>query len=304
VSSSGKTLVYALAGLALVGALGAGAAALALRGALEPAGPADAEPVLFEVPRGTSLSAVARRLEGQGLIRDARALGLLARWRGQAERLHAGEYELTSAASAGEILDTLVAGKVKHWEVAIPEGLRIEAIAARLAEPGLVEADAFVAFAWDPANAEALGVAGPTLEGYLFPETYRLPRGLSTREVAKTLVDHFLQVWKTLEPLAGERGMDMREVVRGEGGGTWFLNIRAGRMASGDAAEQAPFLTMIQDIASPGAAALRAVLEPAPTNFLFFVSRNDGTHIFARSYAEHEQNVDRYQRSKRRKKAK
>ncbi|MBW2373554.1 MAG: endolytic transglycosylase MltG, partial [Deltaproteobacteria bacterium] len=54
-------------------------------------------------------------------------------------------------------------------------------------------------------------------------------------------------------------------------------------------------------IASPGAAALRAVLEPAPTNFLFFVSRNDGTHIFARGYAEHEQNVDRYQRSKRRK---
>ena len=343
-SSSGKTLVYALAGLALVGALWAGAAALALRGALEPAGPADAEPVLFEVPRGTSLSAVARRLEGQGLIRDARALGLLARWRGQAERLHAGEYELTSAASAGEILDTLVAGKVKHWEVAIPEGLRIEAIAARLAEPGLVEADAFIAFAWDPANAEALGVAGPTLEGYLFPETYRLPRGLSTREVAKTLVDHFLQVWKTLEPLAGERGMDMREVVtlasivEKETGAAPERPLIAGvfhnRLKRGMRLESDPTTIYgIQDfdgnltrahledgsnvyntykipalppgpIASPGAAALRAVLEPAPTNFLFFVSRNDGTHIFARSYAEHEQNVDRYQRSKRRKKAK
>jgi UPF0755 protein len=341
VSRTRKTLVFALAGLALVAALGAGAVALALRGALEPAGPAGAPPVLFHVPRGTSLSAVARRLEGQGLIRDARALGLLARWRGQAERLHAGEYELTAAASAGEILDTLVTGKVKHWEVALPEGLRIEEIAARLAGPGLVEADAFIAFAWDPASARALGVAGPTLEGYLFPETYRLPRGLSTREVARTLVNHFLQVWKTLEPLAAERGMDMREVVtlasivEKETGAASERPLIAGvfhnRLERGMRLESDPTTIYgIQDfdgnltrahledagnvyntykipalppgpIASPGAAALRAVLEPAPTPYLFFVSRNDGTHVFARSFKEHEANVDRYQRSKRRK---
>ncbi len=323
----------------LVVAVGAfGYAALRFLSALEPADPA-ATPVLFDVPRGIGVGEIGRRLEAESLIRDARAFRLWARYRELDSSLKSGEYELSAAWPVDRILDVLAEGRIKTWEVGFPEGLRIEEIAARIAEAGLVDEAAFVAFARDPASAEALGVAGPTLEGYLFPETYRLPRGLSAREVAATLVGQFLGVWKEIEPLAEERGFDMRQtvtlasIVEKETGAAEERPVIAGvfhnRLEKGMRLESDPTTIYgipdfdgnlkrehLEDgsnvyntykipalppgpIANPGADALRAVVEPASTEYLFFVSRNDGTHVFARTYAEHERNVDIYQRKRR-----
>jgi UPF0755 protein len=306
--------------------------------ALAPVDPA-AELVVFEVPKGVGVREIARNLKDTGLIRDVRAFRMWARFQELDAKLHAGEFELSAAWSSDEILNALAEGRIKTWEVSFPEGLRIEEVAARLARAGLVDEAEFVAFARDPASAEALGVAGPTLEGYLFPETYRLPRGLSSREVAETLVGQFLGVWHGLEPLAQERGFDMREtatlasIVEKETGAAQERPLISGvfhnRLQKGMRLESDPTTIYgipdfdgnlkrhhLEDgsnvyntykiaalppgpIANPGAAALRAVVEPAPTEYLFFVSRNDGTHVFARTYAEHEKNVDQYQRRRR-----
>jgi UPF0755 protein len=325
----------AISALVVVFGLGA-AAGLALL--LAPVRPGS-EPVLFEVPRGASTMSIAGRLEHAGLVRSALVFGWLARLRGAAGGLRAGEYELSASQSSAEILEILASGRVKTWEVVLPEGLRVEEVAARLAETRLVDAAAFVAFARDPASASALGVAGPDLEGYLFPETYRLPRGLPTREVAVALVGQFLRVWRELEPRAAQRGLDMREVVtlasivEKETGAPHerpmiaavFLN----RLARGMRLESDPTVIYgitgfdgnlrrvhLEDernayntyripglppgpIASPGAAALRAVVEPAPAEYLFFVSRNDGTHVFSRTFAEHANAVNRHQKRRR-----
>jgi len=322
-------VLLALAGVAAVG-LG-----LAVRQALEPAAPAAAE-VVFRVERGDSVARVARRLEGEGLVRDARAVRGLARWYELGGSLQVGEFAISAAMTPREILDKLVSGRVVTYEVVIPEGFTQVMIADRLAQAGLVEREAFVDLARDPATARALGVEGQTLEGYLYPDTYRLPKGLSPLAVAGTLVGQFLTVWQELEPIATAQGSTMREVVtlasivEKETGVPEERPLIAGvflnRMKKGMRLETDPTVIYgienfdgnlrrrhLEDgsnvyntykikglppgpIASPGRDALRAVLDPADTAYLFFVSRNDGTHVFSETYREHVNAVNRYQR--------
>ena len=328
-------------GLGVLAALGLVAALGAWRwyvGALEPVSD-EAHPVVFEVARGATLGPVARELEARGLIRDARVFRLHARRTGRDGSLRAGEYDLAAAMSADEILGRLTSGNVRTHPVSIPEGQRMTEIADRLAEAGLVDRDAFLAVATDPAVVAELGVAGVDLEGYLFPETYRLARGLSAREVAAALVEEFLSVWREIEPGATAKGLSMKEVVtlasivEKETGAPEERPLIAAvfltRLERGMRLETDPTVIYgipdfdgnlrrvhLEDetnpyntyripalppgpIASPGEAALRAVIEPADTPYVFFVSKGDGTHHFSVSYREHEAAVDRYQRRRR-----
>jgi UPF0755 protein len=330
-----------LAGLVLVGLAGAaaGAGLVWLRSALAPVAE-HAEPIDFEVKRGASLKSVAATLSARGAIRSARAFEWLARWRELAGRLQAGEYELSGAMPAEEILTILAEGRVKTYEVAIPEGLTAREIAQRMAEAGIADAGAFLAVVHAPGSAARFGVEGPGLEGYLYPETYRFPRGLPAEAVVRVLVEHFHAAWAEVASAAAERDLSMRRavtlasIVEKETGEAserpMIASVFHNRLARGMRLESDPTTIygipefdgnlrrrdlengnnpyntyMIQGlppgpIANPGADALRAVTSPAASSYLFFVSRNDGTHIFSRSYEEHERNVDRYQRKGRR----
>jgi UPF0755 protein len=335
-----RRLAVAALALALVGGAVAASGLVWLRGNLEPA-QSEGPETDFVVARGASVKSVAAELERRGLIRNARAFELLARWRGLDARLHVGEFSLSAAMRPEEILTIFAEGRVKTYEVVIPEGWRASEIAGRLAAAALVDEAAFLDIVFAPDSAARFGVEGPGLEGYLYPETYRFPRGLRAEAVVRVLVEHFLDVWRGIEPEATRQGLSMREVVtlasivEKETGApaerpviaAVFRNrlARGMRLASDpttiygipdfdgnlrrrdleDASN--PYNTYkIQGlppgpIASPGADSLRAVVEPAKTGYLFFVSRNDGTHVFARTFAEHERNVDRYQRKRRRK---
>jgi UPF0755 protein len=325
-------IVAAALGLGLAGL--AAAAYLALR----PASSSDSE-IVIEIPHGSSLPGVARTLEDAGVIRSARAFALLARLRGVADALRAGEYALAPSLGPGEVLARIVAGEVMTHLLVVPEGLRMEEIAARIEAAGLGSAAAFLAVAKDPASAAAFEVEGEDLEGYLFPETYALARGVPARDVARMMVEHFHAVWRPLEPAARARGLSMREVVvlgslvEKETGApeerpliaAVFLN----RLARGMRLETDPAVIYgiadfdgnlrrvhLEDagnryntyahaglppgpIANPGAAALRAVVEPASADYLYFVAKKDGTHQFSRTYAEHVRAVNRFQRNGR-----
>jgi len=324
-----------LLALAVLAAIAAGVLLAGLRWALSPADPAGRE-VVFVVEPGQSVTSVASRLEAEGLVRDARVMRGLARWRGLENRLQVGEFALSAALTPEQILDTIVSGKVVVYEVTLPEGYTLIQIAARLAEAGLVEREAFVAVARDPATASELGVEGDSLEGYLYPETYRLPKGRSALETARVLVAQFLAVWSEVLPLASAQGLSMQKVVtlasiiEKETGApderpliaSVFLNrIERGMRLETDPTviygienfdgnlrrrhledEGNPYNTYRipglppGPIASPGRAALFSVVQPAESKFLFFVSRNDGTHIFSETYRDHAAAVERYQR--------
>ena len=306
---------------------------------IQPPREAGAAMQTFTVPRGAGLSRIASDLARAGLVRNATATKWLGRVLGKSTRLRAGEYDLSPSWTSAEILAYLASGAIKTYPVVLPEGLRASEIAARLEAAGLVDATDFMAAVEDAEFAHSLGIENPTLEGYLFPDTYRFSRNLSAREIARELVDQFSAVWQTIEPQARERGMSMSEVVtlasivEKETGAAEerpviaavFLNRLDKRMRL----ETDPSVIYgIEDFdgnlrkrhltdrsnpyntyrhkglppgpsANPGAGALRAVVEPAENEYLYFVSRNDGTHQFSRSYREHVNAVNRYQRRRR-----
>jgi UPF0755 protein len=327
----------AIAGLALaLAAAGAGLAARAWWKSALSAPEGAREPAIVEVPAGASLRAVASLLEAKGAIRDARAFAWLARLEGKDGALKVGEYELEPGLGAREVLAVLVEGRVRLHALTIPEGLRIEEIAARVAEAGFGSARDYVALARDPAFARAQGTGGDTLEGYLFPETYHFPRGASAADVIRAQLAQFERTWSGLAPLAAKRKLAKRDavilasLVEKETGAPQERPLIAAvfhnRIARGMRLETDPSVIYgipsfdgnlrrvhLEDernpyntyripalppgpIANPGAAALRAAVEPAAgVDSLFFVSRGDGTHVFSRTYAEHLVAVRKYQ---------
>ncbi len=329
------SFVRVLAVLVVLGLLAAAGGAFWVRSLLEPVSGSE-EAVAFEVPAGASLGQVARRLEDAGIVKSALGFELLARWRERAGELRAGEYALSPSLGAEQVLERLAAGRVVTHEVVIPPGLVAREIAERFEAAGLADAGEFLAAARDPGFAEELGVPGDDLEGYLFPETYQLARGLTARAVVRVLVEHFHDAWSEVASKAEARGLSMRDavilasIVEKETGAPEERPLIAGvflnRLARGMRLETDPSVIYgIEDfdgnltrahledasnpyntyripalppgpIANPGAEALRAVVEPAETEYLFFVSRNDGTHVFSRSYREHAKAVDRFQR--------
>lgn len=299
-----------------------------------------AEVALFEIRRGQSLSDIALDLESIGLIRSALAMRLYARAGSLATKLKVGEYELARNLSTPEVARILASGRVRTHAVVIPEGSRALEIADRLAAAGLADREDFLAVVFDPEAPKRLAVAGPTLEGYLFPETYRFAKGLTAGQIAEAMVDEFREVYRKLRTASPNRKLSMRElvtlasIVEKETGApserpliaAVFLN----RMRLGMRLETDPTVIYgiadfdgnlrrvhLEDdgnpyntyripglppgpIASPGRDAIRAVLEPAESAYLYFVSRNDGTHVFSKTYREHARAVVHHQKQRRR----
>ncbi|MCH2186572.1 endolytic transglycosylase MltG [Myxococcota bacterium] len=297
-------------------------------------------PALFRIEAGESMNGVARRLEEQGLLRSARATGWLARIEGLDGQLQVGEYELSPHQTPQSILAMITTGQVKTWSLTIPEGSRALEIAQRIQDQGLGEAHEFMEAANDPEWAAALGVPGSSLEGYLYPDTYTLPRGLSAREITAIMVREFNRVWSEqvaewakTSTLSKSEIVTLASIVEKETAApkerpliaAVFLN----RLARGMRLETDPTVIYgipgfdgnltrahLRDrnnpyntyriqalppgpIANPGLEALLAVVEPAETDFLYFVSRNDGTHEFSVTYRDHEEAVTQYQRRRR-----
>jgi len=329
-----RALVLALC----VGLAAAGALATWLDRGLSPAADAGAPEVIFVVEPGDSLGRVAQNLERVGLVRNGGMAEGYARLLGLSPRLRAGEYALSASMSPRAIFGHIASGQVVTHPVVVPEGFTTAQIAERLQAEGLADAASFSAVCADSAFARELGVPGTSLEGFLFPETYRFPRKLEPREIARAMVAEFFTAWKPLAPEAEKRGLSLHEVVtlasivEKETGAPderpLIASVFANRLARGMRLESDPTTIYgIPDfdgnlrrrdlenetnpyntyriaglppgpIANPGIASLRAVVEPAQTQYLYFVSRNDGTHIFSRSYAEHVNAVNRHQRKR------
>lgn len=355
------------------------------------------------VEPGTASVHILDRLEERGVIADARLARLYLMLVLGDPPLQAGEYRFEAAAPLPAVLDKLVRGDVVDHAVTIVEGLTLEETAEAMADAGFGDRQALLAAMRDPAAIADLDPEARTLEGYLFPSTYRFRRGTSEEQMVATMVATFRRAWETeVEPLlaelegaegggaagaAGEsaplRGGAARAVTEGsaagpekseppEGGeaapdapppdvpvraptrqrprrgvrelvtlaslvekeakiederpliaavyanrlevgmglyadptvvfalkqeGRWDGNIRRE-----DLRMDSPYNTYRHaglppgPIASPGLASLKAAARPADVGSLYFVSRNDGSHVFADTLAEHNRNVDRWQR--------
>jgi UPF0755 protein len=185
----------ALVALAVVLALGVAAAAfLAWRDvshfrSTRYGGP---EEKLVVIPTGVSARAVVRALAQAGVLSHERSAWLYVRFvRRDARPFRAGEYAFAGALTPDEVLERVHLGQVKLYRLTIAEGLRADEIAELVGRTGLVRAEDFLAVARDPSVASSLGLPYPGLEGFLFPDTYSLVRGVSARAVAELMVARF-----------------------------------------------------------------------------------------------------------------
>ena len=292
------------------------------------------EPRVVTVAPGTGFVRIARDLEDQQVIRRSAYFIALARFKEMQGRVHAGDYRFEEPARPLEILHRLVAGDVLRYAFTVPEGLTLWEIGARLEREGFGRAETFLALARDPDLITQLGVEAQSLEGYLFPETYLLERGAVERRLINAMVREFrrraLPQW---QQAAAELGLDLHEwvtlasIVQKEAGSAgekpvvsavfhnrlrqgmrlqadptvvYGVEDYAGRITRRHLRDPHPYNTYVISglppgpIANPGAAALEATAFPSDDDYLYFVSRGDGSHVFSRTLEEHNRAVRRY----------
>ena len=302
--------------------------------------PASSEPSekFMEVSVGMPLPALSELLQKQGLVRSAERFLWLVRLKGATRRIKAGDYQLSTGLRPAELLDKLTRGEVLLRQITFPEGYTLEQMAKLLADQDLATADEFVATANNPAFVHGLNIPASSLEGYLFPDTYRFARGLPVESILHTIVARFNQHYgPDQEERARQLGFTRHQVVilasvveketaaaeeRPLIAGVFMNRLKRGIRLQSDPTviyglknfdgnlrrahlkADTPYNTYtrrglpVGPICNPGAASIQAVLNPASTAFLYFVAKKDGTHHFSSTLAEHNAAVLRHQKQR------
>lgn len=294
--------------------------------------------VILTIARGTGVRGIGAQLAAQGLLNNDIRFLCLVHFSGKRAALKAGEYSIARGLTPPQILDLLAAGSNLRHQVTIPEGLTTMQVAELFARDGWIKAPAFLALARDPAFVRQLGIDAAALEGYLFPETYTLIRDeVNEERVLRMMVERFRQVWREVAVPERVHGLNRHQVlilasmVEKETGAAQerpliarvFLNrlqrkMRLqsdptvifgladfdGNLTKADLQRETPYNTYTLPalpagpICNPGRAAVEAILRPADSEALYFVSRNDGTHAFSANLEEHNRAVRQYQLSR------
>ena len=291
-----------------------------------------------DIPAGTGTAAIGRRLIDAGIVRDELTFRLALWWTGQSRGLQAGEYRFDRPSSPREVVARLARGDVYARRITFPEGLTIEEMAGLYESREFGKAGDFGEAARDASLIRDIDTAAVDLEGYLFPETYPVPRGTPAASLVRAMVNRFRATYgEELQTSAAEQGFTTRQVVtlaslvEKETGKPEERSIVAavyrnrlrigmglqadptvvyalrkagrydGNIRREDLQMESPYNTYRHaglppgPIAAPGKASLEAALMPASVPYLYFVSRNDGSHAFAETLDEHNRNVREFQ---------
>lgn len=303
-----------------------------------PCGRRQVEKIVVIKP-GQNLRTFLDTLHADGIVDSPFKMRLLARIAGYDRRIQAGEYRLSAAMQPRQLLDILARGKVLLHKLTIPEGYTQHQIALAFERSELGSAGAFLKAAANKALLKRYGIEAPTAEGYLFPDTYFFEKGVRPQKVVETMIRRFWETFNVRwRARARAMGLKVQQVVilasiieketadtaerpliasvfynrlkrrmRLESDPTVIYALKDfdGHLTRKDLNTPTPYNTYRRrglpagPIANPGAAALKAALYPAHTDFLYFVAKHDGTHQFSVSLEAHRQAVRKYQRQAR-----
>ena len=285
---------------------------------------------------GWSTRHIARDLQRQGVIRSAPAF-LMVQYAKGLRTLKAGEYKFDQPANALEVWSRLTRGDVYARTVVVPEGFNLYDVASAVEQAGLGPAADFITAAQnDLFLLKDIDPSAKSLEGYLFPDTYQFTRIDSAHDIAAAMVHRFRQEAQKIGLLGRSdthRVVTMASIVEKETAdpnerplvaGVYYNRLDknmtlaadpsiiyaallAGRyrgtIYASDLQYDSPYNTYKYPglppgpIANPGIASLQAAMHPKQSDYLYFVSDNNGHHRFARDYEEHAKNVAAYRRS-------
>jgi len=295
------------------------------------------------VNEGESVWEVAAGLEKMGLVRNVTALATAAYATGKWRRIQAGRHEVDAGMTGIEILDALCRKPEETglW-LTIPEGYTVWQIAEKVEEEGIGEASEFLAAAHEPRTFEvAFPLPATSLEGYLFPDTYKVEQAQGARGSVAQMLRRFEEVvWEGV--FGGEAEPDGRSLtevmivaslVEGEAkrdeerpivAGVLMNRLERGQKLECDATVQyalgrdrksrltyedlqidSEYNTYLHEglppgpICSPGESSIRAAMAPAEVPYLYYVAQADGSHIFSRTYREHQAAIARIRRGSR-----
>lgn len=309
----------------------------AVRWILVPLAPSASSVKALDIPEGATFKQVAVLLEKENLIASRWGFLLLGKLTLADRRIIPGEYELHAGMRPHEILAKLLNGQIIRHQVTIPEGYTMAQIADLLEQKGLADAEEFLALANDrDFILTTFHLNLPSLEGYLFPDTYFIARHTKAKEIITMMVEG---LWRVFTPEMRERAkainmsvheiLTLASVIEKETGSAeerelvssvfhnrlrkriplqsdptviYGISNFDGNLRKRDLRKMTPYNTYRiaglppGPIASPGAHAIRAALYPPPTTYLYFVSKNDGSHHFSSTLAEHNWAVEKYQR--------
>lgn len=324
-------------------------------------GVGSAEPIALEVAKGASFPQVLAQLLEAGVIPDDEGLyfKLFVLHRGAAGKITAGAHTFRADMTPEQVLAELVrAQRTEETRVTIPEGRNILEVADILAVAGYGDASVILATMRDPALLKELGIEGESVEGYLYPDTYKFPTAATPDQVIRRMVEQHRKVFdnlkrshrEALEELKKTLGWGDREIIimaslveketaakheRPLIAGVFLNRLRfssfqpkrletdptiiygcTAAVKKSAACEKFegrirrihlrdpdnPYNTYTHEglppgpITNAGKAAFEAVLAPKKSRFLYFVSRNDKTHQFSKTIAEHEAAVEKFMR--------
>lgn len=298
------------------------------------------------IPPGAGFGQVVRILSENNLINQPLYFHILAYYQDAFSQIQAGEFEIRSHWTPNQLLDFLVEGRPRSHRVTIPEGLVFEEIAARLVKAGFGEMETYLALKTSPPLREQVEIAPsvgipvvPSLEGFLYPETYFFSKNTSERNILTTMIEEFNRNYSGAHrQRAIELGLSDYEVItlasiieketaleqerylvsavfhnrlqrkmRLESDPTVIYGLEDfdGNLTRRHLKTPTPYNTYAKlglppgPICSPGKAAIHSTLYPAEVDYLYFVARGDGSSQFSSNLKNHNKAVNLYQKNRR-----
>lgn len=287
-----------------------------------------------EIPDGASYTESLSILKKEGVITSKGPLLFLGKITGTDRKLKAGFYQLSASMSPLQIFEDLIKGRTIQYSITIPEGSSLKQIKSKFAGTDLIDDDSWQ-LVYDEEFLDYLDIDAPSLEGYLYPDTYNFPKGTDPRLIFRIMVQRMREYFDdSLREKAEELGMTENEVLtlasiiekeaiydserpvisavyhnrlkrkmklQADPTVLYGIKKRWKRIRYRDLRRVTPYNTyQIRGlppgpIASPGIKSIRAALNPANVNYMFFVSMNNGKHHFSRTGEEHVKAVELFQ---------
>uniref|UniRef100_A0A7C4NT91 Endolytic murein transglycosylase n=1 Tax=Thermodesulfobacterium geofontis TaxID=1295609 RepID=A0A7C4NT91_9BACT len=295
------------------------------------------EPIIVEIEKGDNIFKVAKKLKEKGLIKSELFFILKAFKTGTYNKIKAGEYAFYPSQSVEEVLTFFKEGKIYLHKITIPEGSTIWQIADILEKNKICKKEEFLSLAENPSVAESFKLPGPTLEGYLYPDTYFFHKDTPPQVVIQTMIENFWKHWGKFREVAEKQKKPLKKViilasiVEKEAyypeekpiiAAVYLNRLKKGMPLQADPtinyalrdfrrltykdyySVKSPYNTYLEDglpptpICNPGEESIKAVLFPAKVPYLYFVAKGDGSHYFSKTYKEHLEAIKKIRNNK------
>lgn len=304
----------------------------------------DGPDVVFQVRPGEVFSSINHRLAKDKLISNSKIFYRYCQMKNILTKFKTGRFLITHNSNMFDVIDILISGSALGIKITIPEGKNIFEIGKLLESKKITPYKDFIKLAKSKEVASELLIPGPRLEGYLYPDTYKFDKNTPAAKVIRTMVREFHRKTKDLDFSASPSSLSKHEViilasiVEKETGAKWERPIIAGvfhnrlrkkirlqsdpttiygvfenfngNLKKGHLRQKTPYNTYRINglpqgpISNPGLESIKAVLRPDKHNYLYFVSKNDGTHVFSSTYKKHLRAVNKHQKNRKNRKGK